>query len=92
MQRRMALALAGLCVVVGGCSSKSNEATPSATTSTTPPPVAQAALDGLLLSVAEINTAMGAAQLSVSADRKQMEDVSAMLWRPEFPAPHRAAA
>jgi hypothetical protein len=60
MQQRRALALAGICVLAAGCSSHSTQATPtatastSATTSTTAPAVAEVALDGLLLSPAEI--------------------------------------
>jgi hypothetical protein len=46
--------------------------------------VAAAALDGLLLGAAEVNTAMGGgAQLSVSGDTKQMDDLSALVSRPE---------
>jgi hypothetical protein len=61
MQPRRALALAGICILAAGCSSHSTEATPtatvstSATTSTAATPLAEAALDGLLLSPAEIN-------------------------------------
>lgn len=84
MQQRMAVALAGICILAAGCGSNSNRATPTATTlSTTVPPVAAAALDELLLSAAEINAAMGATQLSVTVDTKQMEDVSAMVARSE---------
>jgi PknH-like extracellular domain len=91
MQQRMVLALAGTCILAAGCSATSHRATPIASTSSTTappvaataPPVAAAALDGLLLSAAEINTAMGATQLSVAVDTKQMDDVSAMVSRPE---------
>jgi hypothetical protein len=79
----MALALAGICILVAGCSPNSNRASPTTTASTNAPPVAQAALDGLLLSAAEINTAMGATELAVADDTKHMEDVSAMVSRPE---------
>ena len=47
------------------------------------PPVAQAALGGLLLSGPQINSAMGATELSVADDTKHMQDVSAMVSRPE---------
>jgi hypothetical protein len=83
MQQRIAVALAGTCVLVAGCNATSNHAGPGTTTSTTAPPVARAALDGLLLSAAEINTAMGATRLSVADDTKQMDDVSALVARPE---------
>ena len=84
MQQRMAVALAGTCILAAGCSPNSNQAIPTtSTSSTTAPPVAAAALDGLLLSAAEINTAMGATQVSVTVDTKQMEDVSAVVARSE---------
>jgi hypothetical protein len=73
----MAGALAGLCILVAGCSANSNRATPTTTPSTTVPPVAQGALDELLLSASQINAAMGATELSVADDTKRMEDVSA---------------
>lgn len=79
----MAVPLAGLCILVAGCSAISNRATPATTVSTTVPPVAHAALDGLLLSAAQINAAMGVTELSVADDTKRMEDVSAMVSRPE---------
>ena len=79
----VAVALAGICVLVAGCSASSNHAGPSTSTSTTAPPVAPAALDGLLLSAAEIDTAMGATELSVAYDKTQMDDVSAMVARQE---------
>ena len=79
----MAVALAGLCVLVAGCGANSNRGDPAKTTSTTVPPVAQAALDGLLLSVAQINSAMGTTDLSVADDTRHMEDVSALVSRPE---------
>jgi hypothetical protein len=78
----MVRALAGLCILAAGCGTNSNRAEQAAT-STAVPPVAQAALDGLLLSVAQINAAMGTTGLSVADDKKQMEDVSALVSRPE---------
>jgi PknH-like extracellular domain len=83
MQNRIAAALAGLCILVAGCSANSNRTTPVTSASTTVPPVARAALDGLLLSAAQINSAMGTTDLSVADDTKQMEDVSAIVSRPE---------
>jgi hypothetical protein len=80
----VALALAGICVLAAGCSAHSSHATPTTATSTTAAPVAAAALDGLLLSAAEINAAMGTgAQLSVTGDTKQMDDLSNIVSRPE---------
>ena len=87
MQQRRALALAGIYIRAAGCSSHNTQATPtastSATASTTAPPLAEAALDGLLLSPADVNSAMGAAQLSVARDAKGIADNSASLSRLE---------
>jgi PknH-like extracellular domain len=83
MQNRIAAALAGLCILVAGCSANSNRTTPATSASTSVPPAAQAVLDGLLLSAAQINSAMGTTDLSVADDTKQMEDVSAIVSRPE---------
>jgi hypothetical protein len=82
VQQPTALALAGICILIAGCGSHGGRATPTATTPTTAAPVAAAALDGLLLGAAEINTAVGA-QLSVTADTKQMDDLSNLVSRPE---------
>jgi serine/threonine kinase PknH len=74
MRRFTAAALAGICVLAAACGG-SNSSAPAAssaksgaggsTTSTPPPPVAVSALDGLLLSVDQINTAMGATGMTV---------------------------
>jgi serine/threonine kinase PknH len=67
----VALAVAGVCVVAAACSSSpktSAPASPSPTSSSPPPPepVALSALEGLLLSPDQINTAMGATAMTVS--------------------------
>jgi hypothetical protein len=81
MQYRMAVTLAGFCIAVAGCNANSNHASPAPTASPTLPPLPPAALDGLLLSAAQINSAMGATDLSVADDTKHMADVSAMVSR-----------
>ncbi len=82
-----ALTIAGICIVAAGCNSNATKEIPgtstTASTSTTAPAVAEAALDGLLLRVADINAAMGTADLWVSAKSKQMNDVSSLVSRPE---------
>ncbi len=83
MPHRTAVALAGLCILAAGCSANSNRAAPAATTSTTVPPVAPAALNGLLLSAAQISAALGTTDVSVATDRTSMEDVSALVSRRE---------
>ncbi len=88
---RKALAVAGICMVAAGCNSNGTKdiptasaiTSPTANTSTTVPVVADAALDGLLLGVAAMNAAMGTTDLSVSADSKQMDDLSNLVSRPE---------
>jgi hypothetical protein len=62
----VALALASACIFVASCSS-----TPP------PPPVAVEALDGLLLSPDQINTAMGATGITVNGTSTDMFDYSA---------------
>jgi serine/threonine kinase PknH len=65
-QLTVELALASACMFIASCSS-----TPP------PPPVAAEVLDGLLLSPAEINTAMGATGITVSGTSTDMSDDSA---------------
>ena len=66
-QLTVALALASACIFVGSCS-RGN---------TPPPPVAEEALDGLPLSPAEINSAMGATGITVNETSTDMSDDSA---------------
>jgi hypothetical protein len=77
-QLTAALAVAGICILTAGCSSgsqgTSTSTSTSTTTSTTAPPVAEAALDGLLLSPAEVDTAMGATGMTVTATSTSMAD------------------
>lgn len=81
-----ALSAAGVCIVSAGCGGGSGqEGTSPATSSTassaqaapastTPSPLAEAALDGLLLSPAQIDTALGATGLKVVATKSSMAD------------------
>jgi hypothetical protein len=70
MRRFTAAALAAICVLAAACGGNSNKSSaPSSTaptSSTPPPPVAAAALDGLLLSPNQVNTAMGATGMTVN--------------------------
>jgi serine/threonine kinase PknH len=82
--RRLAFAAAflGLVGLVAGCGSGGKTAGPtvaSATTTSSPsrPAVAVDALDGLLLSPAEIGTAMGAPEVPAKKTLNQMADTSA---------------
>jgi hypothetical protein len=70
---------AAVVVLMAGCSSGGNTVAPTSTTAApSRPPVAADALDGLLLSPAEIGTAMAAtAQVPVKKAYTQMVDTSA---------------
>jgi len=74
----LALALASACILVASCSRGAQNAAPTTTSSTPPPPpVAADVLYGLLLSSAEINTAMGTAGIQVNGTYTDMFDDSA---------------
>lgn len=72
----LALALASACILVASCSRGTQNAAPT-TTSSTPPPVAADVLYGLLLSPAEINTAMATTGILVNGTYTDMFDDSA---------------
>jgi hypothetical protein len=79
-----AFAVAGICILIAGCSSGSHQVTKTSTTrltatSTTAPPLADVALPGLLLSPDEINTAMGATGMTVTKTHVYMSDDSATM-------------
>jgi hypothetical protein len=83
-QLTAALAVAGICILTAGCSSGNNQGTKrstttSTTTTTTAPPVAERALDGLLLSPDQVNTAMGATEMTVTKTHTSMSDDSATM-------------
>ena len=78
-----ALAVAGICILTGGCSG-SNQGTKTSTTTstattTTAPPLADTALPGLLLSPDQVNTAMGATEMAVTKTHFSMSDDSATM-------------
>jgi hypothetical protein len=85
MRRRgAALAVAGICALTAGCSSGGNQGTKASTTTSTAtsthaPPVAEALLDGLLLSPDPINAAMGATGMTVTKTHTSMSDDSATM-------------
>lgn len=70
-RRKAAPIFAAICILAAGCSSGSNRGT---TPSTTAPPVAESALDGLLLSPAQINTAVGATGMTVDDTSTKFQD------------------
>ncbi len=77
-----ALAAAGVCVLVG-CGNSHGGKAATTTTSTTPafiaPPIQERALDGLLISPEQVNTAMGANGMAVTKNRTSMSDDSATM-------------
>ena len=81
---RATLAVAGVCILAGCSSSGGNQATEtsatkSTTTTTTAPPVREAALDALLLSPEQVNTAMGATEMAITKTHTAMSDDSATM-------------
>jgi hypothetical protein len=83
-QLAAALAVAGICILTAGCSSGSNQGTKTSTTTTTPttttaPPVAEAALDGVLLTPEQVNAVMGATEMTVTKTHVSMSDDSATM-------------
>jgi PknH-like extracellular domain len=79
-----ALAVTGICILTAGCSSGSNQGTKTSATTTTPttttaPPVAEAALDGVLLTPEQVNTVMGATEMTVTKTHVSMSDDSATM-------------
>jgi hypothetical protein len=82
-QLTAALAVAGICILTAGCSSGSNQGTKTSTTTTTTtttaPPVAEAVLDGVLLTPEQVNTVMGATEMTVTKTHVSMSDDSATM-------------
>jgi PknH-like extracellular domain len=81
--RTAALAVAGICLLTVGCGGSNQgsktSTTRSTVTTTTVPPVAEAALDGLLLSPEQVNAAMGATEMTVTRTHNSMSDDSATM-------------
>jgi hypothetical protein len=78
---RVALAVAGVCVVAAACSGSPKTSAPASSSSPSssappPAPVAVSALEGLLLSPADINTALGATAMTSVKTRTAMSDDS----------------
>ena len=79
-----ALAVVGICLLTAGCGAGGNQAAKTSTTtrtaiSTIPPPLAETALAGLLLSPEEVNTVMGATEMTVTKTHVSMSDDSATM-------------
>ncbi len=81
---RAALAVVAICLLTAGCGAGSNQGTKTSTTTftattTTAPPLADTALPGLLLSPEQVNTAMGATEMTVTKTHVSMSDDSATM-------------
>lgn len=75
MRRFTATASAGICVLAAACS-VNNPFAPATSSSSPPPVVAVSDLDGLLLSVEQINTAMHATGMTVAKSNTDLSDDS----------------
>jgi PknH-like extracellular domain len=83
-QPTAALAVASICILTAGCGSGTNQGaktstTRSTATTTTAPPLADTALPALLLSPEQVNTAMGATEMTVAKTHFEMSDDSATM-------------
>jgi PknH-like protein len=79
LRQLTAVTAAGICVLAAACGIHSEKASTPTSTSPPPPPVAVRALDGLLLAPADINTAMGAKDMSLAVSYAKMSDVTSEL-------------
>jgi hypothetical protein len=69
----------GVVVLAAGCSGSKQAGSASTTTSSAKPPVAEAALEGLWLSAADINTAMGTTGMTVAGTYTTFVDDSGIV-------------
>jgi hypothetical protein len=74
-----AIAVAGICVLAAACSNNTEKPATPTTTSTPLPPIAVSALDGLLLPPTDVNTLMGAKNMSATVSYSKMSDVTSEL-------------
>lgn len=79
------LAVAGVGLLVAGCgsSNQSNQSTTTTITSLIPRPVVERELESLLLTPAQVNPLMGAAEMAVIRSHDAMGDDSATMRPPE---------
>ncbi|MFG1934468.1 sensor domain-containing protein [Mycobacterium sp. NPDC048908] len=83
-QPAVALAVALICAVASGCATTGGRAVmPSAITSMIPRPLVERELPGLLLTVEQVNAAMGATAMAVTNTETSMSDNSATMAPPE---------
>jgi hypothetical protein len=80
----IALGVVSICILTAACSTGGNQSTKTTTTTTTTttmpaPPVGESALDGLLLNPDEINSLMGATEMTVTKTHASMSDDSATM-------------
>ena len=78
------LAIVGVCLLIVGCSSGSNQGTKTSTTrststTTTAPILPDTALPGLLLGPEQVNAAMGATDMTITKTHFAMSDDSATM-------------
>ena len=78
-QPTAALAVAVICVLIAGCGTKSNAESPTTTRSMIPRPLVERELAGLLLSLEQVNVAMGAVGMTITNSQTSMSDNSATM-------------
>jgi hypothetical protein len=79
LRQLTAVTVAGIYLLAAACGSTTQKASTPTTRSTPPPPVAVRALDRFLLAPADVNTAMGAKNMSVAVSYTKMSDVTSEL-------------
>ena len=83
-QPAVALAVVLICVLAGGCGTTAGRAVlPTTTSSMIPRPLVERELAGLLLTVDQVNAAMGATAMAVTNTETSMSDNSATMAPPE---------
>lgn len=76
---RQSLVLAGICLLVAGCSSTSNAQSTTPTRTMIPRPLVERELNGLLLTPEEAAATMGAPAMTVTETQTAMSDNSAIM-------------
>jgi PknH-like extracellular domain len=90
-QRLAAVAVAGICILIAGCSSTKGNAESTHTQTMIPRPLVERELAELLLSPEQVNVAMGVTGMTVRTTQTSMSDNSATMAPPECLAVDGAA-
>jgi hypothetical protein len=90
-QSTVRIVVAGLCLVITGCTQTVSATTTTTTRSMIPRPLVERELEGLLLDPGEVSAAMGTGGMAVTGTESAMEDNSALMSPPECLAIDAAA-